>query len=153
MRSDSQGCTVRCRKRLLEAAWEALPRAYAPYSNYSVAAAILDESGRVFVGVNVENVSYGLTLCAERVAVGAMVAAGGRRVRAVAIVARGSAPPMPCGACRQVLAELGAPDTIVWVGSGDGKTTRFRLGALLPHRFHLESVGRPWRESRRVGRP
>jgi cytidine deaminase len=114
---------------LLEAAWLARDSAYAPYSNFHVGAALLAADGRVFSGCNVENVSYGLTNCAERVAIGAAVAAGVREFLAVVVVADTALPISPCGACRQVLAEFGVP----WVMLAN-RTQReqFRLEELLP---------------------
>jgi cytidine deaminase len=125
-------------RALLAAAGGARGRAYAPYSRFRVGAAVLDERGRVHVGCNVENASYGLTVCAERNAVALAVARGARRIRAVAVVTATSPPGAPCGACRQVLAELGDDDTTVVMsrpgGSGALLTT---LGALLPVGFRL----------------
>lgn len=91
---------------LLDAAWQGRERAYAPYSKFQVGAAVLAADGRIFIGCNVENLSYGLTLCAERVAIGSAVAAGAREFMAVAVVADTAVPISPCGACRQVLAEF-----------------------------------------------
>jgi cytidine deaminase len=91
---------------LLSAAWQVRENAYAPYSGFPVGAAVLDEDGRIFTGCNVENISFGLTLCAERVAVFAAVAAGARRFKALAVVSDSRQPISPCGACRQVLAEF-----------------------------------------------
>ncbi len=128
---------------LAEKALEALPNSYAPYSGVHVAAAVLDEKGRVHLGVNVENASYGLTICAERNAVAAMVTAGGRRVEAVAVVSDTAEPLPPCGACRQVIAEFAGPETPVASHSAaTGKTCTWSLGELLPYAFtktHLES--------------
>jgi cytidine deaminase len=114
---------------LVEAAWQAREMAYAPYSNFHVGAALLAADGRVFVGCNVENISYGLTNCAERVAVGAAIAAGARKFFAVAVVADTGVPISPCGACRQVLAEFGVPQVML-----ASRTAReeFRLEELLP---------------------
>jgi len=123
------------RDRLIAAARAAVGRAYAPYSRYRVGAAVLSDDGRIFSGANVENASYGLTLCAERAAVAAAVAAGARRLTAAAIAAARAPAPTPCGACRQVLAEFAGPDAPVYVAAARGPVRRYRLGALLPHGF------------------
>jgi cytidine deaminase len=114
---------------MIAAAWEARSRAYAPYSNFQVGAALWAEDGRIFTGCNVENLSYGLTVCAERVAVGTAVAAGVRRFLGVAVVADTAVPISPCGACRQVLAEFGVAEVVLV-----NRETRleFRLEELLP---------------------
>lgn len=117
---------------LLEAARAARENAYAPYSGFRVGAAALGEDGRVYTGVNVENASYGLTVCAERNAVAAAVAATNRRVRAVAISADRPGT-MPCGACRQVIRELG-PDAVVIV-DGEPEPRVYEMGVLLPDAF------------------
>jgi cytidine deaminase len=117
---------------LLDAARAALERAYAPYSGFRVGAAVLAD-GDFFAGCNVENASYGLTICAERVAVFAAVAAGRRRIAAVAVVSEAPAPTAPCGACRQVLYEFG-PDMTVLLAAGDAVISA-TLGALLPMAF------------------
>ena len=115
--------------KLVEAAWQAREAAYAPYSHFHVGAALLAEDGRIFPGCNVENISYGLTNCAERVAIGAAVAAGARKFLAVAVVADTMVPISPCGACRQVLAEFGVPEVFLANRSGQ---IRFTLDELLP---------------------
>jgi len=121
------------RKRLLALARQVRLRAHAPYSRFRVGAAVLDERGRMHTGCNVENASFGLTVCAERNAVAAAVAAGAKRIRAVAVVTRDGSSP--CGACRQVLAELGGPTTEVLLASPAGAPVGHTLGALLPHAF------------------
>jgi cytidine deaminase len=128
-------------KKLVAAARAARKRAYAPYSKFQVGAAVVDERGRVHVGCNVENASYGLTICAERNAVAAAVAAGARAVRGVAVVTPTEPPGTPCGACRQVLAELARPDAPVFLAgpTGDAETTT--VGALLPRGFVLRGRG------------
>jgi len=109
-------------------------RAYAPYSRFQVGAALRTASGAVFTGCNVENASFGLTICAERAAVTAAVAAGECRFEALAI-ATGAAPPAgPCGACRQVLAEF-APDLPILLVNDRGAVERVRLAKLLPRQF------------------
>ncbi len=105
--------------------------AYAPYSGFAVGAALLCEDGEVFVGCNIENLSFGLTCCAERVALGAAVAAGRRTFRCIAVVAETDEPISPCGACRQVLAEF-APDLRILLGTLRGARVEFRLSELLP---------------------
>ncbi len=114
---------------LVKAAWETRDKAYAPYSNFHVGAALLAEDRRVFTGCNVENLSYGLTNCAERVAIGAAVAAGVRRFLAVAVVADTAVPISPCGACRQVLAEFGVPRILL---ANRTERVEFTLEELLP---------------------
>jgi len=118
---------------LVEAARQARERAYAPYSGYLVGAAVETEDGAVYVGCNVENASYGLALCAERVALGSAVAAGARRFRRVAVVSGSEPPASPCGACRQVLAEL-APDALV-IAVGPSSRQEWRVRDLLPAAF------------------
>lgn len=124
---------------LLTAAAEVRRHAHAPYSTYRVGAALLSDDGRVITGCNVENASYGLTICAERVAIGAAVAQGKTAFKAIALVANSGSTPFPCGACRQVLAEFCAPDTPVYVAAADTRDeyVTFTLGALLPHAFGL----------------
>jgi cytidine deaminase len=117
---------------LIAAADQMRVRAYAPYSRFRVGAAVLAD-GVTYGGCNVENASYGLTVCAERVAVFAAVAAGARRIEAVAVVADGTALTAPCGACRQVLYEFG-PEMAVLLHAGGG-TVALTLADLLPHAF------------------
>jgi cytidine deaminase len=121
--------------RLLRQARAAMKNAYAPYSKFHVGAALLLADGRVFSGCNVENASYGLTICAERNAIFAAVAAGKRKPEIATIVVandRGIACS-PCGACRQVIAEFGA-QTAVWFWGQDGWTVQ-TIGQLLPNGF------------------
>lgn len=118
-------------KQLITKAIEVAGRAYAPYSKFHVGAALVSSDGTIFCGCNVENISYGLTVCAERNAVFAAVAAGHRDFSKVVVVADTAEPPSPCGACRQVLAEFN-PDLEVVLANFHGKVERFRLGELLP---------------------
>ena len=122
--------------KLIAAAKAAQRNAHAPYSKFRVGAALLTKSGKVYTGVNVENASYGLTNCAERVAVGKAVSEGHRKFQAIAVVAP-SAALSPCGACRQVLAEFGE---CVVICADSRNTRRLRihlLSELLPHTFKL----------------
>ncbi len=125
-------------QELLGLARKSLPLAYAPYSGYHVAAALLTEAGEVFTGVNVENSSYGLSICAERAAVAAAVGAGQRKFTRLAVVTEGDAPPLPCGACRQVLAEF-APNLHIIVASREEEGQSYLLAELLPHAFVLRA--------------
>jgi cytidine deaminase len=118
---------------LVEAATRAQQQAYAPYSRYRVGAAVEGEDGSVFTGCNVENASYGLGMCAERVAIGAAVAAGVRRFRRVVVVSDSEPPAAPCGACRQVIFEF-APDADV-LAVGPRSSHRWTMRDLLPAAF------------------
>jgi len=120
---------------LLDRARAAREHAYAPYSDFAVGAALLAEDGRVFTGVNVENRSFGLSLCAERAAVAAAVAAGSRRFRAIAVVTATSPPAAPCGLCRETLAEFCGPELAIHLAGLDGGRRDFRLGELFPEPF------------------
>jgi cytidine deaminase len=111
-------------------------RAHAPYSRFRVGAALETDTGEVFVGSNVENGSYGLTMCAERVALGAAVSAGHRRFRCIAVSTDAETPTPPCGACRQVLAEFGMDLRVL--SEARGKHVEWRLRDLLPEPFLFE---------------
>ncbi len=120
---------------LVSVARQALRHAYAPYSRFRVGAALRTKSGRIFQGCNVENASYGATLCAERAAVVQMVSAGEHELESIAICVEAAAIPMPCGMCRQVLAEF-ADDALIVVANPAHQETH-TLRDLLPHRFRL----------------
>ncbi len=123
---------------LVRRARAVMANAYAPYSKFHVGAAIEAEDGSIHVGCNVENASYGLTICAERMAVGAAVAAGRRKLARLAVATAVEPPATPCGACRQVLAEFGLDLEIIAVGPSSER--RWRLRELLPEAFTRESL-------------
>lgn len=123
---------------LVSAARAVQQQAYAPYSGYRVGAAVEADTGAVFAGCNVENASYGLTICAERAAVAAAVSAGVRRIRRAVVVTDSDPPAAPCGACRQVLSEFGADMTVEAVGPA--RTSRWSLRDLLPAAFGPEQL-------------
>ncbi len=122
--------------RLVHAATEARKKAYAPYSRFHVGAALLTDDGRIFSGANVENASYGATMCAERAAIFGAVTAGCRKIEALAIVADYPAPVPPCGICRQVLSEFGR-DTQVIMSNTNGDRRVETIETLLPFAFEL----------------
>lgn len=135
MRRAARGATQRDElASAARAARDARRRAYAPYSGFRVGAAVL-AGGGLHRGCNVENASYGLTVCAERNAVAAAVAAGARRIDAVAVASGTTPPTPPCGACLQVLAELGGPGTAVLLVGARGSRVETTLGELLPRAF------------------
>lgn len=120
---------------LLQAARRAREHSYAPYSGYKVGAAILTPDGRIYSGTNVENASYGLTVCAERVAIFKGISEGVRQIKAIAIVSTASGEAYPCGACRQVIQEFGESSLLILEHKGGVR--RVPLKDLLPHPFRL----------------
>ena len=131
-------------EELVAAAKQARGRAYAPYSHYHVGAAISTKSGRVFAGCNVENASYGACLCAERNAIGQMVAAGETAPVACVVVTKGPRGGSPCGICRQVLSEFAREMRVVLIGAADAGTEEGRrettIAELLPDAFEGSSL-------------
>lgn len=126
-------------ERLVAAARSARERARAPYSNFSVGAAVLCADGHIFEGCNIENASYGLTICAERVALFCAVAAGCRQIDAIAIAGPGGEPLSPCGACRQVMLELAPGARVIMAGA---PAPRIRtVEQLLPEAFGMPDPG------------
>ena len=125
------------RSQILEAARQAVSLAYAPYSNFRVGAAVLTAKGNIYPGVNVENASYGLTVCAERAAIFTAVAQEGpeMRIKALAVLSDTPGPFPPCGACRQVISEFG-PDAVIIFQGRDG-LEEVPLARLLPSAFSL----------------
>lgn len=122
--------------KLIEAAGKARRNAYAPYSGFKVGAAVLGKDGSVYTGCNVENASYGLSVCAERIAVFKAVCAGTTGFEAIALVTETNEPAAPCGACRQVLAEF-SPETVVIMANTRGDYKNITVKELLPHAFIL----------------
>jgi cytidine deaminase len=126
------------RDKLIAASRSAMGNAHAPYSGFKVGAAVLGGNGKVYTGCNVENASYGLSICAERTAVFSAISAGEKEITAVAISNSSGKPAFPCGACRQVMAEF-APKTgsmIIYLVSDQG-VEEYPLADLLPHAFEF----------------
>lgn len=121
---------------LTKAATKARENAHAPYSDFRVGAALIDREGRIFSGCNVENASYGLSICAERHAIGAAVAAGSTEFKLMVVLSACSPPASPCGACRQVMSEFGDFPVICMNLSGD--TIRTSVAELLPMAFTFD---------------
>ena len=122
-------------QELVELARQARERAYVPYSGFKVGAAVLTEDGQVFTGCNIENASYGLSVCAERTALFKMVSAGNLTVRAIVITAETDGPVSPCGACRQVMAEFAGDGVKVLLTNLHGDVQATTVGDLLPGAF------------------
>lgn len=131
--------TAQARKELIEAARQANKKSYAPYSRYYVGAAILTEAGNIYTGCNVENASYGMTICAERNAIAKAISEEGEGMRlvATAIVNRHEGECSPCGACRQVICEFGDRSLVIYKGGTEWVETP--LYTLLPGTFDLPS--------------
>ena len=125
------------KQALLKAARQARKKAYAPYSNFRVGAAVLAGNGKIYNGCNVENASYGLTCCAERNAIFTMIAAGEKEIRELLVIGPGAKFIPPCGACRQVIAEFAAPEVVVHMCNSTGKCRQTTVNELVPFIFHL----------------
>lgn len=125
---------------LIAAAIAAMPQAYAPYSNFQVGAAVMDEHGIIHTGVNVENAAYPQGACAEAGAIAAMIGAGGRSIQSVAVAGRGAALCTPCGGCRQRLREFAAPQTPIVICGEQGERARTTLAELLPMSFGPDNL-------------
>ncbi len=123
------------KEKLKQNAIQAMHFSYAPYSKFHVGAAVIDEDGKIFTGCNIENASYGATVCAERTAIFKAVSKGCRNLKEIMIVCDGDQFPYPCGMCLQVMTEF-MPDGKVHVAKGDEIKT-FKLSELLPHTFDL----------------
>ncbi|XMO75073.1 cytidine deaminase [Roseibacillus persicicus] len=125
---------------LAEAAIAIRPMAHAPYSNFFVGAAVLDEKGEIHTGVNVENAAYPNGICAETAAIAAMVASGARRIRAIAVVGGGEGLCTPCGGCRQRIREFSIAETPIAIAGPGGIRKLLTLGELLPESFGPENL-------------
>jgi len=124
---------------LLYAAREAMGHAHVPYSGFRVGAAVLCRDGSIVTGCNVENASYGLSMCAERVAIFRAIAEGKRQFLKLAVVADAPEPVSPCGACRQVMAEFFPDEALVVLGNTQGNSTQVKMSELLPRPFSASS--------------
>ena len=128
---------------LITAAIDAMSRAYAPYSDFAVGTALLDEQGRIHCGANVENAAYPNGICAETSAISMMVNAGGSRIERIAVAGgtdSGAILCTPCGGCRQRIREFAAPDTVIIIANAGGEQQRFTLADLLPYSFGPENL-------------
>jgi cytidine deaminase len=124
-------------KKLLEAAQKVKENAYAPYSHFHVGCALVTDTGKMYSGCNVENTSYGLTICAERNAIFRMNADGERRIAEILVTGDTEDFLPPCGACRQVIAEFSQKDTVVYMCNKHGKCKKTTVGELIPFTFFL----------------
>lgn len=124
---------------LIELAKQAMKQAYAPYSHFKVGAALITDTGHIYIGCNVENASYGATNCAERTAIFKAISEGERHIQKIAIVSDAGKPAAPCGICRQVLSEFMDSDGIV-ILEIENKTKEFYLKDLLPYSFCSDSM-------------
>lgn len=128
-------------RQLISAAREAYDRAYAPYSHYRVAAALLADDGRIYTGCNIENAVYPLAICAERVAIFKAVSAGAKSIIALAVVTENGGSP--CGSCRQVMREFAEEQMTVFIADLEGAYRTFTLGDLLPLSFSAQDLPAP----------
>ena len=126
-------------RQLLQAATEARQHAYVPYSHFPVGAAAMTDNGNLYTGCNIENASFGLTICAERTAIFKAIAAGEKQIVTVAVVADTPGPTAPCGACRQVMAEFGVQSVIM--ANTNGASRIVKLNELLPYAFSSNDMG------------
>ncbi|MDO4753823.1 MAG: cytidine deaminase [Bacillota bacterium] len=124
-------------KELIERALDASKNAYAPYSHFKVGAALLAESGNIYTGCNIENASYGATICAERAAIAHAVGEGERHFTVIAVVCESRTRLFPCGICRQTLSEFGEMDVVV---EGEQSFEVFKLSELIPLSFQAEDI-------------
>jgi cytidine deaminase len=125
-------------EKLLEAAQKVKENAYAPYSHFHVGAALITDTGKIYSGCNVENTSYGLTICAERNAIFRMIGDGERRIVEILVIGDTEEFLPPCGACRQVITEFSTNDTIVYLCNKHGQWKKTTIGELMPYTFFLD---------------
>ena|SRR5688500_12517614 len=130
------------RRSLLQVARNALASSYSPYSQFAVGSAVIADDGSIVAGCNVENASYGLTICAERVAIFSAIAQGRKRISAIAIANKAGEFSVPCGACRQVMVEFATPDLEIILEDKKGELRVLKLGDLLPEPFLPSSLPR-----------
>ena len=126
--------------KLIKAAIAAMEKAYAPYSGFSVGAAILDEKAKIHSGANIENAAYPQGCCAEASAISVMIMAGGRQIRKIAVAGGGELLCTPCGGCRQKIREFGTADTQIVICDEAGPRQTFTLDALLPYSFGPDNL-------------
>jgi len=129
-------------KNLVSKAFEGKKNAYAPYSNFKVGAAVLAEDGKVYIGCNIENASYGATNCAERTAIFKAVSEGNKAIKAIAIVGVENNYTYPCGVCRQVIAEFALKDTKIILGKNEDEYLVKTLDELLPGAFTKKDLNK-----------
>ena len=124
-------------EKLLEAAQKVKENAYAPYSHFHVGAALITDTGKIYPGCNVENTSYGLTICAERNAIFRMIGDGERRIAEILVIGDTEEFLPPCGACRQVITEFSTNDTVVYLCNKHGQWEKTTIGELMTYTFSL----------------
>jgi cytidine deaminase len=129
------------REHMIHMAKAVMLNAYSPYSNFKVGACVRTSNDEYFSGCNIENVSYGLTLCAEASALASLVSSGNKTIVEVAVACSSNTLCSPCGACRQRLAEFAGPDTLVHMANAEGEHQTVRLGDLLPQPFNQQHLG------------
>lgn len=138
------GAAIAEPESLVSLAVEAREKAYAPYSGFHVGAALYADNGKIYAGCNVENASYGATICAERTAVAKAISDGARKIMAMAVSSDSNNATMPCGICRQVISEFCSPDMPLYLSNNRGEYEIYHFGELLPHSFKqsdMEDVG------------
>jgi cytidine deaminase len=127
-------------ENLVMMAVKAKENAYAPYSQFHVGAALLAENGKVYTGCNVENSSYGASICAERTAVCKAISDGAKAIKALAVSSDSGSFTLPCGICRQVISEFCTPDTPLYLSNCKGEFKTFRFDEILPYAFNLKAA-------------